>query len=476
MRFGERELLLTGPGRALEAETERTQAQRALAGALERERLLSRLAQRFRSDLDADSLLDTATAETAAALDADRCFVRLVDEDGSARVVHEWRREGLDPAASAVRLPVSELAASERRTVAIDDLESEQGLEGREHLARLGSRAALATPVVVANRVIGVLTAHRAEARRWSSDEIALLEAVAHEVGLAIHVGRLLRENRLRLDRQASLLNAAQGLTEVLDPDRVLQRLVTEAVSLVGGDAADCWIFDDDGRTLRCRAVQGLPASEVGRRITPEGTIGAAIAEGRPLLRRRFAETEQPTPSERYLRFAEVMDAPISVGGRVRGVLGVCAEEPGTFAESGLELLETVAQLASLALQNAEVYAERARQERVQRGFSQIASLLAQPLSREQTLEAVADAAGEALGSSFTAVVTPVGDTFVLAGGWELPATLAAELGRGAAGRRRSRRGGDERTLPRVHRARGRRAVPGVAAPGRGRRRSALAC
>ena len=185
--------------------------------------------------------------------------------------------------------------------------------------------------MIVGDRVIGVFAAQRGEARRWTSDEIALIEAVAQEVGLAIHAGRLLQENRRRLDEQTALLEAAQVLTEDLDPDRVLGRLVAEAVRLVGADAADCWILDDDDRTLRCRAVHGLPDSEVGRRIAPEGTLGEALESGRPVLRRRFAETEQPPPSASYARFAEVMDAPIVVGGRVRGVLGVCAEKAGTL-------------------------------------------------------------------------------------------------------------------------------------------------
>ena len=68
----------------------------ALSDALERERLLATLSKRLRSDLDIASVLDTATAETAAALGADRCFVRLADEHGTAEVLREWRREGLD--------------------------------------------------------------------------------------------------------------------------------------------------------------------------------------------------------------------------------------------------------------------------------------------------------------------------------------------------------------------------------------------
>jgi PAS domain S-box-containing protein len=409
---------------------ERLRSAGALAEALDRERLVARISLRLRSELDLERLLETATEETAAALSADRCFVRL--EDGGGRpILREWRRAELEPAASAPALPVSDLAVARRQTIAVDDLEAARSPAGLDSLLALGSRSVLATPIVVLDRVIGVFAAHRTEARPWSDDAVALAEAVAHEVGLALHTSRLLEENRLRLEQQTALLNAAQVLTADLEVDSVLPRLVAEAVRVVGGDAADCWIFDPDGRTLRCRAVHGLPESLLGRRIPPEGNIGSAISGGRPVLKRQFSETEEPAPSAPYAEFAEVMDAPIVVGGRVHGVLGICARDDGAFDEADLELLDAFAYLASLALQNAEVYEERSRQERVQRGLSRVAALLAEPLSREQTLEAVAQAAREALGGAFAAVVTRRGDAYALAGGRDLPPQLADALAEG---------------------------------------------
>ena len=49
--------------------------------------------------------------------------------------------------------------------------------------------------------------------------------------------------------------------------------------------------------------------------------------------------------------------------------------------------------LASLALRNAETFAERSHQARVQRGFHRIASLLGEPLSLVETYDAAAQAA-----------------------------------------------------------------------------------
>src|SRR5919202_5357844 len=93
-----------------------------------------------------------------------------------------------------------------------------------------------------------------------------------------------------RLVRQAALLNAAHVVTSDLSFDSVIRRLVEEVVALLRADAADCWIFEPGRDLLRCRAVLGVPDSNVGRLLPPEGTIGKAIETGHPVLTHDFAE------------------------------------------------------------------------------------------------------------------------------------------------------------------------------------------
>jgi PAS domain S-box-containing protein len=408
---------------------ERLRATDALAATLEREQLLARIAYDIRSELDLDRLLDIAVIEVGESLGLSRCFIRLGDP-----VAAEWRREGLPTIVDTPpALPISGRAFAEGQTVIYEDIEHAPDIDtlGRRLLVELGTRSGLATPIVVHGETIGVLALHRAEPGPWPAEMVALAEAVGREVGLAIHTARLLAENRRRLAEQTALLEAGQALASELHFDAVIRRIVDEVSRLVGADAADCWILEQDGRRLRCHAVKGLPESEVGRSIPPEGTLGQAIASGAPVLKRRFAETEQPPPSEHYAVFAEVMDAPISAGREARGVLGVCSLEHDRFSEDDLTLLQAFARLAAVALRNAEAFEESARQARVQRGFYRIASVLGEPLSASATLDAVAQAAAEALGGDAAAVFRQVGDHLDLAGGYDLRPELRALLERG---------------------------------------------
>src|SRR5262245_64473013 len=116
--------------------------------------------------------------------------------------------------------------------------------------------------------------------------------------------------------------------------------------------------------------------------------------------------------------------------GERRGLLGVATRDPDrSFGELEKSLLETFAGLAALAVRNAASFEQSVRQARVQRGFYGIAAALAEHLSHAATLDAVAHAANEALGGSFTAVLMPGARGLELAASHRLPEELAESLG-----------------------------------------------
>ncbi|MDX6562320.1 MAG: hypothetical protein QOD65_2134, partial [Gaiellales bacterium] len=363
------------------------------------------------------------------------CFVRVGDASGELPVVAEWTREGVTLLGrDTARLPVSNLAAREDRTVAITDIRdapelTEPMLGGLEQLRSLGTRAAASTPIAVQGRSIGVLTVHRDEPRAWSQGDIALLEAAAAECGLAIRLGRLLAENRERLGQQTALLRAAQVLSGELDLETVLQRLVDELAQLLHADGADCYLYDAERGVLQCAAVHGLDPSPISFEFgATRGLAGIALREGRAVIGSDYDELSDPVPHQAYDGFTDAIVAPMRWSEGVQGVLGVGRRSGRPFSPRDADVLDAFAGLASLALRNAETFTTSSRQARVQRGFYRIASVLGQSLSRSATLEAVAQAAAEALGATSAAVLMLHGGRLSLAGNYELPKGFIAVL------------------------------------------------
>ncbi len=408
----------------------------ALGEVLERERLVASIGRRLRGELDLDAALQTTVEETARALGASRCFVRLSDEASGLPVVAQWTAPRAKPVGDdTTQLPVSNLAARENRTVAISDIEGSAGvgeavLGGIEQLRELGARSAASTPIVVQARAIGVLTAHRDTPGTWSQGDLALLEAVAAEAGLTIRLGRLLAENRDRLGQQSALLRAAQVLSSELELETVLQRLADEVATLLQADASDCYLCDRERAVLRCAAVHGLDESLIGFEFPiGRGLAGLAIRDGRPIIAADYGELTNDVPHAAYDGFTDAIVAPMRWSDEAQGVLGVGRRGSRPFGPREADVLEAFAGLASLALRNAETFTLSSRQARVQRGFYRIASVLGQSLSRAATLEAVAQAAADALGAASAAVLMPYAGGLALAGAHDLPAGLAEQLG-----------------------------------------------
>jgi len=358
---------------------ERTRSALALRDALERERLLASIARRLRTELDLRAALDATVEQTGRAVDGTHCSIEL-----AGAVVAEWGEAGEEEPATS-------------------------------------------TPIVVHGETVGAVVAHRRPSRPWTKSDANLLEAVAAEAALAIRLGRLLEENRDRLEQQTSLLRAAQVLSGALELDDVLQRLADEVARLLGADAADCYLYENG--TLRCAAVHGLDSSLVGFEFpATRGLAGVAIREGRPLALGEYAELEEGVPHEAYRSFTDAVVAPMRWSEEIQGVLGAGRTDGQPFTARDIEAIEAFAGLASLALRNAETFTRSARQARVQRGFYRIASILGQSLSRTATLDAVAQAASEALGGDVAAVLMPQRGRLTVAGSHELPPSFPESL------------------------------------------------
>jgi PAS domain S-box-containing protein len=418
---------------------DRTRSAHALDQALARERLVGKISRRVRSVHDLDAVTRVAVTETGRALGASRCFIRISDANEKLPIRAEWWAEGLAPIGDdAGRLPVSNLAARERRTVAVADVLDapellDESLGDVQTLVELGTRSVLATPIVVFDRMIGVLGLHRPDPGTWASGEVSLAEAVAREIGLALHTARLLEENERRLGEQSALLKAAQVVTSELELKAVLQRLVDEVAQLLRAEAVDCFLLDAERGVLRCAAVHGLLEGIVGFEFPAEkGLSGRAIARGRPVLSDDYSALTETVPHPAYEGFHSAIVAPMRWSGEVRGILGVGTRDAERKFTSGqADLLEAFANLAALALRNAESFEERSRQARIQRGFYRIASVLGEPISLEETLDALAQAASEALGGASAAVLMPKADDLRLAGLHDLPGLLVKFLENG---------------------------------------------
>jgi GAF domain-containing protein len=95
------------------------------------------------------------------------------------------------------------------------------------------SRRSLAVPVKVRDRVIGVIDARKPEGA-WTQEEIALVETLTDQLGVALDSARLYQDTQRRAARERLIGEVAAHMRERLDVDGVLKAAAQEIGEKLG--------------------------------------------------------------------------------------------------------------------------------------------------------------------------------------------------------------------------------------------------
>lgn len=100
-------------------------------------------------------------------------------------------------------------------------------------------RKALAVPIKVRGEVIGVLDTYKsADAGDWTSEEIALLEAIADQLDAALESARLYQDTQRRAAREEAIRHVTERMRRAVDVETILQNTVTELAAALGAPRA----------------------------------------------------------------------------------------------------------------------------------------------------------------------------------------------------------------------------------------------
>lgn len=170
--------------------------------------MLRRMSAAVGRRFDLDPIVQTAVNEVGGVLGASRCFFYQIDSMGFVRLTHEFVQSGT-PVLSIgtdIVMPVSYLARQTGQTVKADDvLNDGRFSEAMDHQIsiELGILSALVTPVIFEDSVVGLLGVHQCDRlRRWTDDDVDLLETVAAHLAMLTQSCRVFSEQ----EKQAHVL------------------------------------------------------------------------------------------------------------------------------------------------------------------------------------------------------------------------------------------------------------------------------
>ena len=233
-------------------------------------------------------------------------------------------------------------------------------------------RTLLGAPLLREGVPIGVITLQRLDVRPFTDKQIELVQTFADQAVIAIENVRLFDEVQARtreLTRSVEELRAlgevSQAVNSTVDLETVLTTIVAKATQLSNTEAGAIYVFDESNQEFRLRATCGMDDAIIAairdRHIrVGETAIGRAAEERKPIQIPDVQTDPSPLVLDIIVRagFRALLVVPLLGADRIVGALVVRRKEPGEFAQSTIDLLQTFAAQSVLAIQNARLFAE----------------------------------------------------------------------------------------------------------------------
>ena len=349
-----------------------------LRDALEQSRASKEIIEALGREGDSSGrILDTIVERSARLCRADAGQLYLLEGDEFRQtrtwgISAEFREYVRGHPLQLSRISLVGRVALDRRTQQIADVMNDPEY-GRQDLAQLGGvRTLLAAPMVLGDEVVGAISIYRTTVAPFSDREKELLDEFAAQAAVALRQVDLMASLEQRSTELASKVEQLEGLGELgeavsssLDPDEVLERIVTSAVRLAGTDGGSIMEYDDQADAFVVRAAHGTSTDLLGtlRQLTihrASTLVGRAATERRPVAVPDLRAAELDPHLEAILAdgWRSLLAIPMLRADLVVGVLNVRRRSPGGFPADLVEVLQTFASQSSVAIVNARLFRE----------------------------------------------------------------------------------------------------------------------
>jgi phosphoserine phosphatase RsbU/P len=329
--------------------------------ALNTESFLLEVADAVNTTLDLDTMLRRVADLLRRAIDYDVFAVLLLNEKaGELRIRFQI---GHPPEiAEKLRIKVGEgvtgRAAQLRQSVLVNDVTSDSNFIDTE----VGARAELAIPLIIKNRLIGILDLESRQPNRFTGEHQRLLTVIGSRIAVAIENARLYT----RVSRQAKTLgllnDIARELTSILNLDELFKSIGDRLAQLLDYQMFSILLLDSAGEKLQHRFSLRFNESVHLKHDIPldRGLVGYAARYRVAVL------VPDVTRDDRYIALnpetRSELCVPLIYKDKAVGVLDLEHTKRGFFTEDHKLTVTTLAAQIAIAIENARLY-ERISQE-----------------------------------------------------------------------------------------------------------------
>jgi two-component system, NtrC family, sensor kinase len=329
-----------------------------------------------RSAFDLEAVMNTLARSASELCAADYSALFLRDGD---TLVMKGRSEIADELVDFMRntrVPVDETSHMGRAVLHgdianIPDIERDTRTELRTFQNTLGFKSILVIPLMREGRGIGAFALARNRVEEYSQRQVELVQTFADQAVIAIENARLFDEVQARTRDLSESLQQQTATADVLkvisrstfDLQTVLETLIESAVELSGGNRGSIFLREGDVFPLKA-ASRATPEflqywaanpARAGRGSATSRVIQSGKVEVIPDV---LEDPEMQMSAGSLVRIRGTLGVPMLRENKVEGVLVLTRPEPGPFTKSQIDLVQTFADQAVIAVENVRLFDE----------------------------------------------------------------------------------------------------------------------
>lgn len=225
----------------------------------------------------------------------------------------------------------------------------------------------------------------------------------------ALQIVREITERKRAENAAAAQARVGREIIGTIELDEVLQWIVSTVLELFGVRSARIFRLEADSGTLVCVTTAGEnPERWVGRTLERgQGAAGRAVLEGHTVRVPDVLALDLPAWF-REIAAAEnrrsAVGVPLRARGRLIGALGLARDLGETFSDDEVTLIESFADQAAVALDNARFYREARSLADQLHTLNHLNTAVSAALGLDEALHAIADAGVRFTGAALAAI------------------------------------------------------------------------
>ena len=327
--------------------------------------LLNDIALNASQMFDPQQIMDLALDTVVDRLGMQSGFIRLFDEETgrftlrASRGVSQELCERIERRRLETGLDISQQAVETGQVIFLPDMSTEMVF--REVWGETSQRSHVIIPLMSRGDAIGTLVLVTYPARPLRLENLEILQAVGHEIGIAIDNALLLQETQEREQEARGLYQLAVEISGSLELNQVLQAVAKGARALMSADLGLVGLRDEDREEIIFAAADGGRADGLhGLRFAMnEKWQNSCLKSGCGVNIQDLTEDQELYDVRDSLSAAGVVSClamSLCRGSNFQGLILVASRQPRHFLQKEIQRMDRLARHIFDAVENARLY------------------------------------------------------------------------------------------------------------------------